>query len=143
MPGAQATQASTTPTSHSDTTYTLLTCTLQLAVPLWIERLRGRPWEHIQQRAKVCSDTVAHRGDVILYRGKKRGESAEAFNALAEGIACLSFAPGGVKVFGQHWEACLDADGSKRTGAALVPLLDTILKALRSAGDTDAGCPSA
>jgi hypothetical protein len=35
------------------------------------------------------------------------GESAKAFNALARGIAALSFAPGGVTTFGMHFEAKL------------------------------------
>jgi hypothetical protein len=47
---------------------------------------------------------VAHHGDNILYRSKKKGESAKAFNALAKGLACLAFAPGGVNAFGGHWQ---------------------------------------
>jgi len=47
---------------------------------------------------------IAEHGDDILFRSKRKGATASAFNALAEGIAILSFAPGGVKVFGGHWE---------------------------------------
>ncbi len=83
----------------------LLATALAAAVPLWIEDLRREPWEHLQKRAHECAQIVAEKGDIILYRSKKAGQTAEAFNALAEGIACLAFAPGGVTIFGQHWEA--------------------------------------
>ena len=32
-------------------------------------------------------------------------ETAAAFNALAEGLACLAFSPGGVTFYGLHFEA--------------------------------------
>lgn len=50
-------------------------------------------------------DMIASHGDNILFRSKKSGETAKAFNALAEALAFLSFAPGGVKLFGCHWES--------------------------------------
>lgn len=89
---------------------TALATALAVAVPLWIEDLKHMPWDYIQQRAKICSDVVAEKGDVILFRGGKKGESAEAFNRLAEGVACLSFAPGGVRVFGEHWVGKLERE---------------------------------
>jgi hypothetical protein len=73
-------------------------------VPLWIEQLRQLPFAEVQRQAKECCDMVAHHGDNILYRSKKKGESAKAFNALAKGLACLAFAPGGVNAFGGHWQ---------------------------------------
>jgi len=84
---------------------TLLMGTLAVAVPMWIEQLKLKPWDYIQARASECAQTVAEKGDIIQFRSKKKGESAAAFNALAEGIACLAFLPGGVKIFGEHWEA--------------------------------------
>jgi hypothetical protein len=74
-------------------------------VPLLIEELKACSWEEIQERARRCSQVVAEKGEVILYRSKQRGESSAAFNALAEGLACLAFASGGVTAFGNHWEA--------------------------------------
>lgn len=82
----------------------LVTC-LDVAVPLWIEKLRELTAESRIERARICSDAIAFKGDVILFKSKKKGETAEAFNRLAEGIACLAFAPGGVKAFGRHWNA--------------------------------------
>lgn len=83
----------------------LLLSSLQCAVPLWIMHIKDVPFDDKQRRAEECSQIVAEKGDVILFKGGKRGETAAAFNALAEGIAILSFAPGGVRAFGEHWEA--------------------------------------
>ena len=83
----------------------LIRVSLQAAVPLWVARLREQPWDQIQRRLPELSQTIAEHGDVILYRSNVKGETARAFNALAEAIAALSFVPGGVTVFGEHWES--------------------------------------
>jgi hypothetical protein len=86
----------------------VLLMTLQLAVPLWIERWKRLSWaertERLEKRAAECAEIVASKGDVLQYGGKG---CAEAFNALAEGLAILSFVPGGVKFHGLHWETKL------------------------------------
>lgn len=115
--------------------YSLLTSTLQLAVPMWIDQMRRYPWEHVQARAKVCSQHIAEHGDLILFKGKKKGESAEAFNRLAEGVACLAFAPGGVKLWGSHWEACLDVDVPVRAKDHLTSLCHSVIKVLEAIKD--------
>jgi hypothetical protein len=83
----------------------LLEISLSAAVPLWIENLKARPWCEVKRRADICAQAVAEHGDVILYRSKKLGASADAFNRLAEGLAACAFAPGGVKFLGLHFEA--------------------------------------
>jgi hypothetical protein len=83
----------------------LLQAALSAAVPLNIAVFQMRPWTELEQLAKEAAQVVAEKGDRILFRSKKRGETAAAFNKLAEGIAVLAFAPGGVKVFGLHFEA--------------------------------------
>lgn len=93
---------------HNDTTWArggLLPSALAAAVPLWIIEVRGYEQSVREERARICAQHIAEHGDVILFRSKRKGETAEAFNRLAEGLACLAFAPGGVKAFGQHWEA--------------------------------------
>jgi hypothetical protein len=82
----------------------LIEITLSAAVPLWIEELKRKPIRHVLARAQACAQVVAEKGDVLQFRGK-RGESAAAFNGLAEGLACLAFAPGGVRFMGMHFEA--------------------------------------
>lgn len=82
----------------------LLRSTLEVAVPLWIEQLRPLTWHERADRAELCGQYVAEHGDVIMYRGARQGDTAAAFNRLAEGLACLAFVPGGVKFMGMHWE---------------------------------------
>lgn len=84
---------------------TLLSSALAAAGPLWIERLRPLTWAERAERARACAQVIAEKGDVILFRTSQRGATAEAFNRLAEGIACLAFAPGGVRVLGVRFEA--------------------------------------
>lgn len=81
----------------------LLSISLSAAVPLWIEELRSLTLEQRLARAKGLSDIIAEHGDVILFRGGRKGETAKAFNALAEGVAIGAFQPGGITAFGQHW----------------------------------------
>jgi hypothetical protein len=83
----------------------LLPIALSAAVPLWVLRLQREPWTDIQKRLPALSQHLAEKGDVILFRSEKPGETAAAFNAMAEAIAALSFVPDGVTTFGQHYES--------------------------------------
>ena len=85
----------------------LLRSSLSCAVPLWILEKKKQSWAELQARIPYCLQMVAEHGDNILFRAKKKGDSAAAFNALAEAIAILSFVPGGVTLFGSHWESKL------------------------------------
>lgn len=67
----------------------LLRNCLRFAVPLWLEDLKGKSQEWLDARREVCSKVIASKGDIILYRGKVPGKTADAFNHLAEGIAIL------------------------------------------------------
>lgn len=96
----------------------LLATSLQAAVPLWIlelqemrQRLGGKAfWDRIRERAEECAAAIAEHGDALMFRVK--GKSAEAFNRLAEGVACMAWLPGGVTIFGTHWEVT----GQEQTG---------------------------
>lgn len=81
--------------------------TLEVAVPLWHERWRDRPFEERAARARQCAEEVAAHGDRILFRSKG---TAEAFNRLGEGLGILSMQPGGVRFAGHHW-----VDGRSRS----------------------------
>lgn len=96
----------------------LLKSTLSVAVPLWIERVRGYSEADRLARGRQCAQAVAERGDRVLYRSNKRGETAAAFNALAEGIACAAFQPGGIRAFGLHFEAEPPPARAEATGAS-------------------------
>lgn len=82
----------------------LLPVTLSVAVLLCVEALKKTNWADIARRIPELSEMIASHGDDILYRSRKPGETDKAFNALAEVIAILSFAPGGVTAFETHWE---------------------------------------
>ncbi len=88
-------------------TLALLQGSLAVAVPLWQERVARWTSAHRATRAAEAVDVIASQGDIILYRSQKRGETAAAFNTLAEAIAIMSFQPGGLTVFEQHWDAAL------------------------------------
>ena len=70
--------------------------------------MKQQPWDAVQQRfteiTKTLPDLLGSQGDVLLFGGGKKGEAADMFNKMAEGIALMSFLPGGVRVFGVHWD---------------------------------------
>lgn len=89
----------------------LLPIALEAAVPLHIERLRALDdgafaalfrLEDLDARAQVICGPG---GEALLFRSKKPGESAALFDHVAESIALIAFCPGGVSIFGLHFEA--------------------------------------
>lgn len=90
---------------------TLLLTSLQAAVPLWYREL-GLPdtlAEHTKPDVlQPIQEAIAHHGDVLLFRGGKKGETADVFNKMAKGMAILSCFPGGFDLFGRHWENGVD-----------------------------------
>jgi hypothetical protein len=83
----------------------LLQTALLAAVPLWQMELQNAPWADIEPTLAEAAKLICEKGDILQFGGGRKGEVAQVFNATARGIAALSFAPGGVNVFGQHWEA--------------------------------------
>ena len=93
-------------TPHNpDTTPFLLRLSLEVAVPLHIHEMKDWSLESLEAVAKGAVDTIASKGDIILYKSPKKGETAAAFNTLARAVAAAAFFPGGVKLFGLHFEA--------------------------------------
>lgn len=94
---------------------------LQMSVPLFMAQMIG--WDDVQlaHAATVCGEIVAAEGDNILFKSVRKGDSARAFNALAQGLAVLAFAPGGVDFAGEHWQA-----GELMEAAPTVPLRRTL-----------------
>jgi hypothetical protein len=83
--------------------------TLRLAVPFHIAEIRT--WNltdnQFHSRLSTAATAVGTYGDVLLYgakSGKSRRRIAEAFNALALGIAASAMVPGGIHYGGVHWE---------------------------------------
>lgn len=83
----------------------LLSASLGAAVPLWVDQIVREGWDdaRMRQEAAECATVVASKGDVIMFRSSRRGETAAAFNALAKGVALLSFQVGGVVCFGTRY----------------------------------------
>jgi len=84
----------------------LLGIALMASVPLFIEQLRDTTPDERVILGRDQAHIIAHSGDNILYRSKKRGETATAFNALARGLAIGAYQPGGVTFAGIHF--CTD-----------------------------------
>lgn len=86
-----------------------LAIALSAAVPLHIGVLEGKggPSQQDYEAARSFASELGEHGDILLYRGKKQGETAALFNKLARATAVLSFCPGGVKIFGTLYEGHL------------------------------------
>lgn len=85
---------------------TLLPEMLSMAVPLWIMKFQDLTDEERRDRLKeldMDGSDLCFRMEYLFH--KKPGETAKAFNDLAKAIALMSFCPGGVTTFGQHYEA--------------------------------------
>lgn len=85
----------------------ILRSMMQMAVPLHIMRLKekGGPTAEDMKKAQETSDILGERGDILLCGGGKKGEAADQFNRTAHAIAVLAFCPGGLDIFGSHFEA--------------------------------------
>ena len=89
----------------TDPESTTLAISLAAAVPMHAAELRRQPWCIVEGTARAAASEVAEKGDVILFQARKsQGKTAKAFNALARGLACLAFLPGGVQFLGRQFE---------------------------------------
>ncbi|MFJ4637546.1 hypothetical protein ACIP69_18220 [Streptomyces hygroscopicus] len=78
--------------------------TLRLAVPMHMAELRLLEPSRRAEIASRCATVIGSHGDALQFGGK---HCAEAFNALARGLAAAALtAPGGVDALGGHW--CAD-----------------------------------
>lgn len=94
----------------------LLPETLALAVPLWIDEIRGWSPRARWSRARECGMQILDEGQhgaELFYNDAKPGETARSFNRLALAIACASYQPGGIRAFGMLW--CAEHLGSPAT----------------------------
>lgn len=87
----------------------VLPISLDAAVPLHIAELRTASQDDRARIARDSADTVASQGDVLQYGGTG---CAQAFNALARGLAAAAYQPGGITYAGRHW--CTDHAACQR-----------------------------
>jgi len=78
---------------------------LSAAVPLWMYQFAELTFEERKEQIdKAMTDDMCLRLEYVLHKGPKQGDTARAFNDLAKSIALLAFQPGGIKIFGMHFE---------------------------------------
>ena len=77
---------------------------LQVAVPLWVDKFWNQPFEELVAQGQKNVAWLSENGDSLMLPGRREGDTAKSFNAVAENLAILSFCPGGVDVFGLHFE---------------------------------------
>ncbi len=58
------------------------------------------------QEGCFISEMIGEYGDILLFGGKN---SKELWELTSKGIAILSMAPGGIDIFGEHFEYELDS----------------------------------
>ena len=88
-------------------THALLTTTLQMAVPMWLEDLRHKDKSYIEKRAQACAEELKEHHTQLYDLSP---DSNLTFDRLAEGLACLALLNRGGEVFGLHWKAFLSVD---------------------------------
>ncbi|MFD0855676.1 hypothetical protein ACFQ07_25770 [Actinomadura adrarensis] len=80
-----------------------LVIALEFAVPLHILELADRTDTQRMEIGRRTARLIGEKGDILMFGGGRKGEVADAFNALAQGLAALAYQPGGVEAFGRHW----------------------------------------
>lgn len=85
----------------------ILCVSLSAAVPLRIleYQSRGGPSDSDFERVRGYAEILGEKGDILQFRSKKKGETAEIFNKVADGLAVMAFCPGGVKFRELRFEA--------------------------------------
>ncbi len=83
----------------------LIRCTLSALVPIAIFDLQqmGGPTEYHLEEAQKFGFVLGEKGDSLLYYVK--GQTGKMMGRFCEAVAILAFCPGGVTVFGLHFEA--------------------------------------
>ena len=79
---------------------------LDLSVHLRVLTLKekGGPKKADLNRIKSYLTLLGEKGNFLWTKSPKKGDTAKVSNAVADAIAVLSFLPGGLDVFGRHWE---------------------------------------
>jgi hypothetical protein len=84
---------------------------LASTVPMWIEWIKN--W--YPQGCPMTKKGIEILSKELLSGGKTVGEvPVEYFSELSKAIAILSFCPGGITIFGQHWESSISSKSKER-----------------------------
>ena len=85
-------------------TYALCRIMLQTAVPLRIMGIQARGGATPEDFTRVIRYNEELGSEDLLFRSSKAGVTARLFNHLSEAIAVLAWVPGGITIFGDHYE---------------------------------------
>lgn len=79
---------------------------LQCGVPFKVADLkaRGGPNDTDIEMMREFSKDLASHGDVLMFGSGKNGQAASLMSGLIHAVAVLAFQPGGVRIFGGHFE---------------------------------------
>lgn len=96
----------------NDIKHTPLGIAMSAAIPLQIMGLKDKGGPSIEDLASLSksANLLGEKGDVLLFGStnkKDKGLCAKLFNETAKAVAILSFVPGGIDFFGQHYESSL------------------------------------
>lgn len=85
----------------------LFRLTVITAVPLNIADLKakGGPNDFQWDWAREFADDLGSLGDILQFKGERKGEAATMMNRFAYALAIMAFAPGGVTFADLHFEA--------------------------------------
>jgi hypothetical protein len=89
----------------------LLRMQLELCVPLRIHEYKQMGGPSDLDFARIRNEYpqyIGSHGDAILFREKDT--TTRAVNMLVDGVAVLSFVPGGVTLFGMHFETKIEEE---------------------------------
>ncbi len=88
-------------------TIPLLLIALDAAVPIRIHQISHWSIDRILHplECQRLADVVAERGDIIQWKGSKKGATAKAFVELVEALARLAYMPGGCEFAGRVYAA--------------------------------------
>lgn len=87
----------------------LLQLSLEAYVPLYVFDIQAAGYiawmDDLLESQEEWVDTLTSKGDILLYKSPKKGDTAKVFNTLARAIAYMSFVTGGIRVFGLKFES--------------------------------------
>ena len=87
----------------------LLRTLLSVAVPIRAQKLMQLPEAAFQSEMaglEAVADGIAFHGDLVIFSEAviSRGNLAHGFTEVARAVAAASFMPGGITIFGAHFE---------------------------------------
>lgn len=90
----------------------LFRLTVMTAVPLNIADLKakGGPNDFQWDWAREFADDLGSLGDILQFKGERKGETASVMNRFVYALAIMSFAPGGVDFAGLHFETKMESE---------------------------------